>query len=89
MATQFKTERVNDIPHPSLPNDSVVATEDKERLQQEIANLPIREQEVLVLRIQQGLSYKQIAEIMDLSVSHVGVLVHQAVTRLRVAIPSA
>jgi DNA-directed RNA polymerase specialized sigma24 family protein len=36
-----------------------------------------------VLRLQQGLSYKQIAEVMDLSVSHVGVLIHQAVTRLK------
>jgi DNA-directed RNA polymerase specialized sigma24 family protein len=35
------------------------------------------------------LSYKQIAEVMELSVSHVGVLIHQAVTNLRKAIPAS
>ncbi|MFN5394822.1 MAG: RNA polymerase sigma factor [Planctomycetota bacterium] len=35
------------------------------------------------MRLGQGLSYKQISEVMDLSVSHVGVLLHQALGRLR------
>jgi len=52
-------------------------------LQQQIASLSTREQEVLSLRLGQGLSYKQIADVMDLSVSHVGVILHQAVSNLR------
>jgi RNA polymerase sigma-70 factor (ECF subfamily) len=52
-------------------------------IEAQIALLPRLEQEVVQLRLGQGLSYKQIAEVTDLSVSHVGVLLHQAVKRLR------
>ena len=55
------------------------------QLHDQIARLPTREQEVLSLRLGQGLSYKQIALITDLSVSHVGVILHEAVTKLRAA----
>ncbi|MFN9433547.1 MAG: RNA polymerase sigma factor [Planctomycetota bacterium] len=41
------------------------------------------------LRLAQGLSYKQIADVTDLSVSHVGVLLHQAVKRLRQSLGQA
>lgn len=59
--------------------------EEHEQLHDQIAKLPIREQEVLSLRLAQGLSYKQIAEITEMSVSHVGVILHDAVTKLRTA----
>ena len=59
--------------------------EEQQQLHDQIAKLPTREQEVLSLRLAQGLSYKQIAEITELSVSHVGVILHEAVTKLRVA----
>ena len=59
--------------------------EEQEQLHHQIARLPSREQEVLSLRLGQGLSYKQIAEITDMSVSHVGVILHDAVTKLRTA----
>jgi RNA polymerase sigma-70 factor (ECF subfamily) len=59
--------------------------EEREQLHAEISRLPTREQEVLSLRLAQGLSYKQIAEITDMSVSHVGVILHEAVTKLRTA----
>jgi len=59
--------------------------EEQEQLHHQISRLPSREQEVLSLRLGQGLSYKQIAEITDMSVSHVGVILHEAVTKLRTA----
>jgi len=59
--------------------------EEQEQLHNQISRLPTREQEVLTLRLGQGLSYKQIAEITDMSVSHVGVVLHEAVTKLRTA----
>ena len=59
--------------------------EEQEQLHVQIARLQTREQEVLSLRLGQGLSYKQIAEITDMSVSHVGVILHEAVTKLRTA----
>jgi len=68
------------------PANHLVQLDDQQRLQQQIDQLPNREQEILALRLGQGLSYKQIAEVMDLSVSNVGVLIHQAVSRLRTAL---
>jgi RNA polymerase sigma-70 factor, ECF subfamily len=65
------------------PEHRIVKKEDQDRMSVQIAQLPKLEQEVVQLRLGEGLSYKQIAEITDLSVSHVGVLLHQAVKRLR------
>jgi RNA polymerase sigma-70 factor (ECF subfamily) len=48
-----------------------------------IAKLPASQQEVLRLKFQEDLSYKQISAITGHSVSHVGVLIHTAITRLR------
>lgn len=67
------------------PEQQAVSAEQHQRIDREISNLPRLEQEVVLLRLGQGLSYKQIAEVMELSVSHVGVLLHQAMVRLRQA----
>lgn len=48
-----------------------------------IATLPASQQEVLRLKFQEDLSYKQISTITGHSVSHVGVLIHTAITRLK------
>ncbi len=48
-----------------------------------LAMLPPKEREVVRLRFQQGLSYKEIASVTGQSVSHVGVLIHEAMGRLR------
>ncbi|MFY8199220.1 MAG: RNA polymerase sigma factor, partial [Pirellula staleyi] len=71
------------------PVTRMMQMDEKQQLQLQIDRLPKREQEVLALRLGQGLSYKQIADITDLSVSNVGVLIHQAVTRLRSAMNAA
>ena len=65
------------------PGSIAMLAEQQHEIEQRIADLPRLEQEVVLLRLGQGLSYKQIAEVMELSVSHVGVLLHQALTRLR------
>ena len=43
-------------------------------------------QEVLRLKFQSGLSYKEIAEITDKSVNHIGVILHQALKRLKLLV---
>lgn len=50
-----------------------------------LAALPALQQEALRLKFQDGLSYKQIAAEMEISVSHVGVLIHEAMSRIRAA----
>jgi len=70
------------------PAGYLAQCEEQEQLHDQISRLPTREQEVLSLRLAQGLSYKQIAEITDMSVSHVGVILHEVVTKLRAAMSS-
>ena len=45
--------------------------------------LPPRQQEVLQLKFQNDLSYQEISEITEMSVSNVGVLIHNALKTLR------
>ncbi len=48
-----------------------------------LATLPVNQQEVVRLRFEHGLSYKQIAEVTGLSVSNVGFLIHTAFKTVR------
>ena len=48
-----------------------------------IGTLPPRQQEVLQLKFQNDLSYQEISEITKLSVSNVGVTIHNALKTLR------
>ena len=69
-----------------MPGDKMIDQEERQQLARCIAELPSIEREAVLLRLGQGLSYKQISDVMELSVSHVGVLLHQALTRLRGAL---
>lgn len=48
-----------------------------------LAELPERSREVVTLKFAGGLSYKEIAEITGLTVSHVGVILHEALGKVR------
>ena len=48
-----------------------------------VATLPLRQQEVIQLKFQNDLSYRQIAEIMQTTANNVGVLIHTALKTLR------
>jgi RNA polymerase sigma factor (sigma-70 family) len=54
-----------------------------------IHELPAAQQEVVRLKFQEGLSYQEISRVTGHSVSYVGVLLHQAVVRLRVRLAQA
>ena len=45
--------------------------------------LPANQREVLRLKFQGGMSYKEIASALELSVSNVGFLLHSGLKRLR------
>lgn len=53
------------------------------QIMQEIAKLEKSEQEVLVLKFNDDLSYKEIAELTGLSVSLVGVRIHNALKKIK------
>ena len=65
------------------PARIVEDTEQQTRLLAALATLPAAQQEVVHLKFQIGFTYRQIADITGLSVSHVGVTIHNAVKALR------
>ena len=65
------------------PNERIEQEEAKNFLRRILETLPPRQQEVLQLKFQNDLSYQEISEITQLSVSHVGVLLHTALKTLR------
>ncbi len=48
-----------------------------------ISNLPGRQQEVIRLKVEGGLSYQQISELTGLSISNVGYLLHTGLRSIR------
>ena len=68
------------------PSAALQSREAAGHLRLALGTLPPRTQEVLRLRFQEGLSYKEIAGVMQLTVSHVGVLIHNALKTLRTRI---
>lgn len=65
------------------PGDALESQERLAAVERELAKLSEQQQEILRLRLQCGLSYKQIAEVMALSVTNVGYHLHQAIVTLR------
>ena len=66
--------------------DPAAAAENAERhaeVLQMVERLPANQREVIRLKFQSDLSYREIAEITDLSVSNVGFLLHTGIKRLR------
>ncbi len=73
-------ETASDLPTPSA---AAIASEDSGRLRDLVAGLPQQQRELVKLKFEAGLSYKEMSEIMRMSVSHVGVQLHEAVRTLR------
>lgn len=65
------------------PDEHLDEQERLHRLTQELGRLSDQQQEILRLRLHSGLSYKQIAEVMELTVTNVGYHLHQAIVTLR------
>ena len=65
------------------PSRVVESQEASGQVIQALALLPDNQQEVIRLRFQNGLSYKDIAAVMNLSVSNVGYLIHTAIKSIR------
>ncbi len=70
----------------SRETEQSVAAENEDSVQQvlrAVDNLTDNQQEVVRLKFQNGLSYREISEITELSVSNVGYLLHTAVQKIR------
>ena len=65
------------------PGAAMEKTEAADGLLTQISRLPDRQQEVLRLKFNAGLSYKEIAEVTGLTSSNVGFILHTAISKLR------
>lgn len=65
------------------PDDHAEAHDQQDHLLSLVASLPSHQREVVQLRFQGNLAYKEIAEVTGHSVSYVGVLLHDAIQSLR------
>jgi RNA polymerase sigma factor (sigma-70 family) len=65
------------------PGDRLEVQESAAKALRYVSRLPDNQQEVIRLKFQHGLSYKQISAITNLSVSNVGFLIHVALKTLR------
>lgn len=75
-----------DLPSQRRGPDELVETDDLSRaVLERLATFPPHQQEAVRLKFLQQFSYREIAQIMDLTESHVGVLIHTAVKKLRQA----
>ena len=77
---QAETHRAAD----PAPPDAAERKESSSQLVRAMERLPGNQQEVLRLKFQQHLTYKEIARVTDLTVNHVGVLIHNGLKTLRI-----
>ena len=69
-------------PLPSQPT-ALEQHETEDQIVRLLGELPANQQEVVRLKFQEGLSYRDIAEVTGLSVTNVGYLLHVAIKKLR------
>ena len=84
-----QTDRLIDGAAHAAPSSRAERAEETSQLATYLATLPERQQEVVRLRFQDALSYREIAVVTEASVSHVGVLLHQALATLRARMAAA
>ncbi|MDP6444343.1 MAG: sigma-70 family RNA polymerase sigma factor [Pirellulaceae bacterium] len=85
--TRMKTSQVeaDGMATRETPQDIVAERRDEvEQVERVLSHLSDNQQEVIRLKFQNGLSYKEIARITQLSVGNVGYLIHTALQKLRV-----
>ncbi|HUT92280.1 MAG TPA: sigma-70 family RNA polymerase sigma factor [Thermoguttaceae bacterium] len=87
-----KEKRMQSLPvdqavkQPSGEPDQAIAAEVRDtadHVRRLLETLPENQQEVLRLKFQAGLSYREISRVTELSVSNVGYLIHTAIRKLR------
>jgi RNA polymerase sigma-70 factor (ECF subfamily) len=68
------------------PEQTVIEAEQLRQAQVCMSRLPDRDQEVLALKFGADLSNQEVAQMMGLTATHVGVLLYRAVRKLRLAL---
>lgn len=81
LALEYETARAETAVEPAI--DRLARSERTIRVRNEIARLRPRLRMVMLLKVQEGKSYREIAEITGLTVTNVGYLIHQAMKTLK------
>lgn len=82
--TYVEQEELEAAPALTLaPDEAAAAQDEHELLRRLLTQLPARQQELVQLKFQQDLSYRDIAGITGLSETNVGFLLHTALKKLR------
>lgn len=74
--------RATASPEPS-PDNATTLKENTREMLQHLATLPPNQQEVIRLKFQNQLSYQEISQVVRLSETNVGFLIHTAIKTLR------
>jgi RNA polymerase sigma-70 factor (ECF subfamily) len=72
-----------DLPLEMCPRQTLVDEEDKQQLAALVAGLTARQRELLKLKFEADLTYKEMAEVMKMSISNIGVQLHETIKTLR------
>ena len=72
-----------DLPLEMCPRQTLVDEEDKQKLAALVARLTARQRELLKLKFEADLTYKEMAEVMKMSISNIGVQLHETIRTLR------
>ncbi|UDQ97305.1 RNA polymerase sigma factor [Lentisphaerota bacterium WC36G] len=65
------------------PDKAMITVENLEIIKSCFDDLNVREREVVSLKLEQQKSYKEIADILDISSSNVGFIMHSAMKKMR------
>ena len=65
------------------PDDRAMVSEEGKKVWELVSDLPLQQREIVKLKFEAGLSYKEIAEALKTSVSTIGVQLHEAMHTLR------
>ena len=65
------------------PGESAVHNETVQQVARQVKELPERQQEILKLKFEGGLSYAEIAAVTGLTSTNVGFILHTAISKLR------
>jgi RNA polymerase sigma-70 factor (ECF subfamily) len=82
-STPFDSSQIAVADNSPDVSESVINAENRDQLYDLVEKLTNRQQEVLRLRLQAGLSYREIAEVTGLTIGNVGFHLHAAVRNLR------
>jgi RNA polymerase sigma-70 factor (ECF subfamily) len=83
---EHRMTALDELPLPARemgPADRAETNDSARKLLVKLHDLPAKQHEAVRLKFQNQFSYREIAEVMGLSESHVGVLLHQALKSLR------